>query len=255
MNVNTYSALRTLTLLGAAAFALTGCMTQEDGNPADNASDGQSAFLVSEVDQMGQGLGQMSPGLAQTAAPALGLTGEQVIAPFSYQEDCGCFVRKANFTGQRGYERERLDSVILLDSEGATMDTWLPADASKIIYHRDVNNINGACEARVHIDMTVDLTTEGDVRVGVWNGTMSGTFRGQELKSGSVMNVVCPLTEGSFGFPTSGLIELTRPAFQYQVEFPGEGKAKATIRSRRNKRAHVLWVNADYTETEPAAAE
>lgn len=250
--------LKTLALIGAigaASLAFTGCMTQEGGNSGDFASDGQGAFLVTEMDQMGQALGGMpAAGLAKaSASDTIIIKGELVIDPFSYQAGCQCFVRRARFTGHKGYERERLDSVTFLDAAGATLDTWKPAGVAKILYRRNVEHTKGAREVQVRIDITVDVKTEAGVKVGVWNGTMTGAFNGQEFKSGTIANVVRPFVDGRFRFPESGTIELTRPLFHFFVEFLGDGKAKVKIRNLRTGRIHILWVDKDYNESDPVA--
>lgn len=254
--------LKAMALLGALSATLTGCLTREGGD-SDYASDGQGAFLVSEMDQMGQSLGGFQ-GAGLAKAGAAGATkvgadfvieGELLIDPWSYQAECQCFVRKARYTGFKGFERERLDSVTFLDAAGEEMDAYRPALVSKVLYRRNVHHEKGAREVDVRIDITVDIKTEaGDsAKVGVWNGTMSGTFNGQEFKSATVTNVVRPFSEGRFRFPESGSIELTRPVYKFNVDFLGEGRAKVTIKNRRNGRVHILWVDKTYQETEPAA--
>lgn len=256
MNAKTgVGGLKTLALLGALSLNFTACMTGAgEEKEGDYASDGQGAFLVSEMDQMGQTLGQFSgEGLAKTSAADIVITGELVIDPWSYKADCECFVRKARFTGHKGYERERLDSVTFLDSAGNAMDTYRPAQVAKAVYRRNVHHEKGAREAEVRIDITVDIKVEDGAKVGVWNGTMTGSFNGQEFKSGTISNVVRPFSEGRFRFPTGGLIEVTRPVFKFTVEFLGDGKAKVTIKNRVNGRVHVIWVDKDYKESAPAA--
>lgn len=257
MNTQTlFTGLRTLALAGTAAF-FVGCMTQEEGKTSNYDSDGQGAFLVTEMDQMGQSLGQFTAsGLPKTSAEValdIEIKGELVIDPWAYSADCQCFVRKAQYTGHKGYERERLDSVTFLDSAGATMDKYHPAQVAKALYRRSVHHSKGAKEADVRIDITVDIKSEGGAKVGVWNGTMSGTFNGQEFKSGTVTNVVRPYLDGHFRFPEAGTLELTRPVYRFLVTFLGDGKAKVVITNRLNKRIHILWVDHDYKETAPVA--
>lgn len=246
---------RALALVGASALAFTGCMTNEEVR-GDFASDGQGAFLVSEMDQMGQTLGQFSEGsLAKSAGPRdLVIKGELVIDPWEYKADCQCLVRRAEFTGHRGFERLRLDSVTFLDSAGAVLDGFRPAQIAKALYRRNVTKSKDGRQVDVRFDITVDMKREGDRRVGVWNGTMTGSFNGQEFKSGTVTHVVRPFLIGHFGFPESGTIEINRPVFHFKVEFPGDGKARVTIRNKVSGRIHVLWVDMDYRES-PAAEE
>jgi hypothetical protein len=252
---NTLTGLIAWALLGTTSLAFTGCMTNEEKR-SDYNSDGQGAFLVSETDQMGQTLGQFpAEGLAKSVASDFVISGELVINPWAYQADCGCFVRTARYTGHKGYERERVDTITFLDSAGAKMDKFRPAGIAKVIHTRNVHHEKGAHEMDVRIDITVDIKTENGGRVGVWNGTMGGSFNGQEFKSATVTQVVRPFNDGRFRFPTSGSIELTRPVHKFTVEFLGDGKAKVTIRNRLNGKIHILWIDKDYNESDPADAE
>ncbi|HKP95199.1 MAG TPA: hypothetical protein VJ385_05520 [Fibrobacteria bacterium] len=246
--------LRTLALAGAASLALTGCLTKnEDASAYD--SDGQSAYMASEVDQMGQVYDQI-PGEAAAKSSAAGLTvtGELVIEPFAYREACGCFVRHAAYEGIQGYERDRVDSVILLDSAGASMHKFDKARVATILHKRHVVKTKGAREADIHFEVTVDIKTDAGVKKGEWNGTMTGSYNGQEFKSGAVTKVIRVWENGRFHFPESGTIEVDRPVFHFLAEFLGDGKAKVTIRNKVNKKIHVLFVDKDYHESDPVDA-
>jgi hypothetical protein len=250
-----FTGLRSLALIGASAIAFTGCMTQEAGE-GDYASDGQGAFLVSEMDQMGQAIGEFpAGGLAKSAESRdIVIKGELVIDPWAYRAECQCFVRRAEFTGHKGFERLRLDSVSFLDSAGAVMDSFRPAQIAKAVFRRNVTKSKDGRQVDVRFDITVDMKWEGAQRVGVWNGTMSGSFNGQEFKSGTIANVARPFVDGHFRFPEAGTLEINRPVFHFKVEFLGDGKAKVTIRNKANNRIHILWVDKDYNET-PAVEE
>jgi hypothetical protein len=245
------SGFNTLALAGAAALLLSACVTQNE--EATQASDGASAYTASEVDQMGQVYDQMGgEGVAaKTTAMGLTITGELVVVPFAYHEDCTCFVRHATFSGIRGYERERVDSVILLDSANAPMTAFKKAQVAKIIHKRNVTKSKGAKEADIRFDITVDIKTDAGVRKGVWNGSMTGSFNGQDFKSGSLVNVVRIWENGRFHFPESGIINLDRPVFTMKAEFLGDGKMKVTLTNKVSHKIHLLWVDKDYNETEP----
>lgn len=243
-------ALRSLALAGACAFAFTGCMTNEE--KSDYSSDGQSAYMTSELDQMGQVYGQIGGGaLEKSSALDFVITGELVVEPFKYDTACGCFIRHATFSGMRGFERDRLDSVWLYDSAGAPMDKFRPAQVGKIVHTRNVTKSKDGRQADIRFDVVAVIKVENGVRKGVWNGTMTGTYNGQEFKNGSMTNIVRVWNEGRFGFPESGTLSLTRPVFTFLAEFLGDGKAKITIRNKANKKVHVLWVDAKYNETDP----
>ncbi len=243
--------LQTLALGGAAALLFSGCITKNED--AAYGSDGTSAYMASEVDQMGQVYDQISPdgAAAKTSAFGLTITGELVVEPFAYHDDCACFVRHATYTGIRGYERDRVDSVTLIDSAGATMNVFKRAQVAKIIHKRNVVKTKGAKEADIRFDITVDIKTDAGVKKGVWNGTMTGTFDGQPFKSGSMDKVTRTWANGRFGFPESGTITLDRPVLNFLAEFLGDGRMKVTITNKVNKKIHVIWVDKDYNETDP----
>ncbi len=248
---NLTSALRTLALAGTAALAFTGCLTSEEKG---NNSDGQAAYMTSEVDQMGQVYDQIGgDAAAKTSAFGVTITGELTIEPFAYHADCACFVRRAHYEGMKGYERDRLDSVKLYDSAGNTMDKFHPAQVAKIVHSRNVTKSKGAKEADIRMDITVEIKTENGVKKGVWNGTMTGSYDGSEFKSGIMTNVVRVWENGRFHFPEAGSIEIDRPVFHFMAEFLGDGKAKVTIKNKLNGKIHILFVDHDYKESEPAA--
>jgi hypothetical protein len=242
--------LQGMFLAGAAAFALTGCMTNEEGKNKDFASDGQASFLVSEVDQMGQTLDEGAPA-AKFGIDSSDITGELVIDPYKYDSTCKCFVRRAKFTGSEGFERIRLDSVVLVDTNGDTLSEFKPRAIGKAYHTRHVTKSKGDKEIDVVINFTVDIKHEGDTKVGVWNGTMSGSYNGQEFKTGTATNVTREVHDGHFGFPVSGSIEIDRPVFHFTVEFLGDGRAKATIKNKVNGRIHVIFIDKNYGETDP----
>ena len=248
--------LTSLTLVGAAALLFTGCFTQNEEAESDYSSDSQSAYMSTEVDQMGQVYNQISADgpAAKTSGNGLTITGELVIEPFEYDEGCACFIRHAHYSGIKGFERDRIDSVTLLDSAGETMDTFRKAKVAKIIHKRNVLRSKGSREADIRFDITVVIKNDAGVRKGEWNGTMSGSYNGQEFKSGSIDNVVRVWEDGRFHFPESGAIEVDRPVFHFLVEFLGEGKAKATIRNKVNGKIHILFLDKDYRESDPADA-
>ncbi|MEO7425683.1 MAG: hypothetical protein ABI036_10880 [Fibrobacteria bacterium] len=247
--------LHTLAFTGAASLLFTGCVTnQEEGS---YTSDGSGAYMASEVDQMGLVYGQISSDAPAAKTSALGLgseftiTGELVVEPFAYHEDCACFVRHATFTGIKGYERDRVDSVTLIDSSGTTMNVFKKNQVAKIIHKRNVVKTKGAKEADIRFDITVDIKTDAGVKKGVWNGTMTGTYNGQALKSGSMDKVTRVWADGRFGFPESGTITLERPVLNFVAEFLGDNKMKVTITNKVTKKIHIFWVDKDYNETDP----
>lgn len=244
-------ALRTLALAGVAALAFTGCITSTDKTASDSDNDGQSAYVTSEVDQMGQVYGQIGDGAAaKTSAFGVTITGELVIDPFKYYDSCQCFVRHAVYTGMKGFERDRLDSVKLYDSAGAIMTKWRPAQIAKIVHSRNVKKSGNGKDADIRFDIVVEIKDDGGVKKGTWNGTMTGSYAGSEFKSGTMTNVVRAWDSGHFGFPESGTIEIDRPVLHFLVEFLGDSKAKVTIKNKLTGKIRILYVDANYKETD-----
>lgn len=242
-------ALRSLALAGAAALSLTGCLNSPDDASASAAdNDGQAAYVTSEVDQMGQVYGQIGDAAAKTGAFGITITGELVIEPFKYHDSCQCFVRHAVYTGMKGYERDRLDSVKLYDSAGATLDKWRPAQIAKIVHSRNVKKSGNGKEADIRFDITVDIKSDAGTRKGAWNGTMTGSYAGSEFKSGTMTDVVRAWDNGHFGFPESGTIEIDRPVLHFLAEFLGDAKAKVTIKNKLTGKIRIVYVDADYHE-------
>lgn len=249
--------LNTLALIGGASLLFSGCLMNKEEDKSSYNSDGQSALVTSEMDQMGQVYDQMpgDAGAAKTSAlDGFTITGEKVIEPFKYDSSCACFIRHATYSNVAGYERDRIDSVTLLDSTGATMDKFKKARVAKIIHKRNVVKTKGAHEADIRFDITVDIKTDAGVRKGEWNGTMTGSYDGQAFKSGTISKLVRVWEDGRFRFPEAGTIELDRPVFHFLAEFLGDGKAKFTITNKVNGKIHILFVDHDYHETDPVDA-
>lgn len=245
------STLKTLSLasLLLGAQSLVGCMNATESTDATEL-DGQSAFISSEVDQMGQSLGGLpDAALGKSGAIAADtITGELIIERYAFHDDCQCLVRTAEYSGSRGFERTRVDSVTLLDSAGGVLHFWERSKIAKIIHKRHVTRNKGSHDIDVHFNTEATFKLDNGVLVGVWNGTMTGTFDGEEFKSGTVSNVTREYKNGRFGFPIAGSVTVTRPLRIYSIEFLGSGDAKATITHRRTGKVTVITVDRNYQE-------
>lgn len=238
-----------------AAIALssvffTGCETIAESTSDDSNLDGQSAFVTSEIDQMGQSLeGLPASGLAKEATSnADTITGEKIVERFGFVEDCSCFVRRASYTNSNGYERIRLDSVSLIDSAGEVMTEWNRRKVSKLVHKRHVTRNKGSHDIDVHFNTEATFKLDNGVLVGVWNGTMTGTFDGDDFKSATITNITREWANGKFNFPISGSVTVTRPLRIYAIEFLGDGDAKATITHRLNGKVTVITIDRNYQE-------
>ena len=262
MNLKKISPLKLIAFTGMTAFSLlslSGCLTSKDS--ASFNSDGQSAFLASEMDQMGQ----VANGLPNTLAlaktgsnePEDSIKDELKIRSLTYDSSCKCFVREADFTGCKGFERDREDSIWIIGAAGDTMSHFDVTAISAVIHRRHITRSGAHPEARnldIEIDTRMEVKHDGDTIVGVWNGSIEGTFNKDnvegQFKSGTITDVTRKFLSGKFQFPESGTVEVDRPAFHFLVEFLGDDKATVTITNKVNQKVHVISVDKDYNETQ-----
>lgn len=250
--MKTLNHLKAILMMGAAAASLTGCiMSGDKTSKSDYASDEQSAFMVSEVSSMGSAADQMGAPAAKLGIDSSDITGELVIDPFKYDSTCKCFVRKAKFTNDKGYERLRFDSLTFVDTNGDTLSVFDRKAVGKFYHKRHVIRSKGGNDFDVTFDIQVDVKTEGSDKVGVWNGTAVGSYNGEALAQGSIVDVKRVVTNGHYGFPVSGSVEIDRPFFHFTIEFLGDGRAKATIKNKKNGRIHIIWIDVDGKESAP----
>lgn len=250
--------------LGAASaflvFGFTGCMT--DSPKSDYATDGESALLKQEAENMGTVLNS-----AQTAAGKIAadttydtLTSELVITPIHFDSAITGWVRTAQYTGWKGFERQREDTVYLEDSAGNKMGMpFTPRLAARVIHIRHVTRINPNTGKEVDLNFNTVLTWafHGDSLFGVWNGTIDGTFNGNPFKQGTITNVERPFTgltglalgRGVFGVATSGTISIQKLVFDIEIEFLGGGDAKVTVTNTVNHKVHILNIDRDNVTT------
>jgi hypothetical protein len=245
-------ATHSLAFLGIALMtnSMVGCINSVAKEDTDTSMDGQSAFISSEMDQMGsslQGLPGAMVGKVGTSQ-ADTITTELILERYAFHEDCGCMVRTAEFTGSVGFERTRIDSVTLLDSAGEVLQTWDRSRIAKINHKRHVIRSKGPHAIDVHFITEATFKMDASVLVGVWNGTMTGTFDGEDFKSGTITQVTREYKNHGFGFPVSGTVTVTRPKRTYTIEFLGEGDAKATITNLRTGKVTVITIDRDYKE-------
>ena len=251
---NVISKLHWFAFTGLVALALNGCLTSDNPKITTYSDDGQGAFIVSEMDQMGQVTGDFSGGVAAkiSADNHHKIKGELVVQPMTYDTSCQCFVRGSEFTGTQGFERMRMDTIRLVSITGLPMDHFNIDSLSYITHTRHVTRTGPKNAIDVSISVTVNITTDilGGHK-GVWNGTMTGTFNGETFKSGTITDVVRVYdpASGEFLFPESGTVVITRPNYQYTVVFLGNGQAQVTIvKLITNEKVHVFGLGGDYKE-------
>jgi predicted dienelactone hydrolase len=243
--------LRTATVAGLMPLFLTGCFDKvAEPDAVAYKSDGQSAYITSELDQMGQIYNGANSSLAKISTEAFGAVGEIILEPYAFQPACACFVRRAKSITLDGLERTRVDSVHLFDSSGISLSLFRSSLIKKIVHSREVTKTQDGIDTRIRFDMTVDMQTVANLTTGVWNGMLSGSSNNQALKNGSITDIVRPWVNGRFAFPSSGLIDMENLSSLYHGEFLGEGNAKFTITNKINQKVAVFFVGEEYMESE-----
>jgi hypothetical protein len=239
-------------IFATAAFSLSliGCVTDPAESLASLDEDGQAAYLKQEVESLGEAYEGSAAG--KSAAFNLTIEGELVIHPLGFREECECLVREAEFTGSRGYERTRLDSIYFVDSDGNFLTAFDRDAVVRVIHKRHVIHTKNGKQADLYLNTEMEWKNDGGDRYGVWNGTMTGEFNGQTFKSGTITDVRRPFADGRFGFAEAGMISVERPLRLYDLEFLGEGKAKVTITQKVTGVVRVFFLsrNNEITEAE-----
>jgi poly(3-hydroxybutyrate) depolymerase len=217
-----------------AVSALTGCIAQnnpsgeEDGQVEDQ---GETAYITEEIASMGDVL--MASALLKAGADSA-RGGEKVVDPLHLMASCTCFVRKAEFTGVNGFERDRMDTVVLIDSSGKRMDRLHPGKAAEIRHNRHVVKSRNGVAADFHMNTIMTPKQEGAAVYGVWNGTISGSFKGAGITAGEIKDVERQFVPGRFGLPLAGSIRLVFGRFELDIVFEGDGKGTASLTNTRS---------------------
>jgi hypothetical protein len=237
--------LKLATIVAMIGSALTGCITQSVNDPSP--ADGSLGLINQEATSMGQVVVSASAKTASIMAD----TGEVIINRLSLDSICQpgpCFVRNAQFTftNQNGktFTRERRDTIWLVDSAGNYMTVFHPLQAATIRHDRHVSKISGNADLEVQFNTTFTWGVDslGD-KVGVWSGTVEGTFNGDSL-SATFGAIKRPFTLLGFGFPENGgVMYCNRGDFRMDINFLGNGKAEVDVTNHRNGRKHRIEVN------------
>ena len=139
------------TAAGAAFLILAGCTS--DGTVAYSTY-GEPYYYTSDYYYSGYAYSPY-PYYYKRSAAAVTLPGEQVTEPLTFHADCSCYVRKATYTREQGFERD--DSIQFFDSLGMIIpDTVKTVKAAKVTHKRHVVKTNGGRDADILFDMTID---------------------------------------------------------------------------------------------------
>jgi hypothetical protein len=104
--------------------------------------------------------------------------------------------------------------------------------------------VKGTNEADVHFEMNTVMTYGADTFM-TKNGTLSGTYNGDAVATGSVTNVIRYRTNGAWQFPASGSILVDFPKWKYEVTFTGNGNATADITNKAKDKVTEVNIHVD----------
>ena len=116
-----------------------------------------------------------------------------------------------------------------------------PATVATIEHVRLITHAKGGNQANIRIVTTALFTNDGSSRVGVWNGTMSGTYNNEQMATGTISDVTRKTTSGRWGFPESGRVDADFPNWKYEITYQGGGTATAYVTNKN--RDKVTEVN------------
>ncbi|HKP97165.1 MAG TPA: hypothetical protein VJ385_15555 [Fibrobacteria bacterium] len=236
-------------MIGAACTLIAGCGS--DGSDSVYYTGGAPYYYTSDFYTMGTYYDPYAYYFKRSASDTV-TPGEVVLEPLTFHPECTCFVRRSTFTGQKGYERDRTDSVTFLDASGAPIpDSVKNRKASKILHKRHIVKADGGRDANILIDVTVDLVRDTVVKKGIWNGSISGSFDGNAITTGTVDSVSRPWKGTSFGYPESGKFVVEGPKADLIIEFQPDSTAKVTITDLQNDKVYVQTVDQAFRETDP----
>ncbi len=236
-------------LASAVALQLMGCqpaLTQSASS--DTQLNGEAALMGKELDHMAgtQGAG-MGVALLKSAAADTDST-FFTVSPPQFDSSCICFIRTETWNGD-GYERLRIDSITYLDSAGNHLRSRNFKKLGSLNHIRHVTRTKGLHIFEIRFETKSTVTVGADT-MGIWNGTITGKYDGEALKSGAVTQVTRRFHNGHWGFASSGNVSLTRPLFTWSIDFLGDGMARAT--RTNNKTGHVLIITIDRQYRESA---
>lgn len=246
----------------AAAVLLAGCSGYDDD--AAYYTYGEPYYYTSDYYYMGSVYDPYYYYYKRSAAAPDTLPGETLLEPLTYHPECTCYVRRATYTGEVGYARDRTDTVYFFDSAGAAITgDMTTAKAFTVRHKRHVVSSVGDRDADIVFDVTgnilrdsvpmIDTVTMTDTSMisSIWNGTISGTFNGQAIQNGIIDSVVRPWKDTAFSYPESGRISLEGEQADLLIEFQPDSTADVTINSHRNGEVYNLTVDSDFRESAP----
>jgi hypothetical protein len=242
-----YAPRFTRTMIAGSTIAVialfSGCLI----GPRDAISDEFARIASQEVSNMSANSSTMiREGGAAKNAPVYGDTiyYDWNIVPYTYDAGCGGYIRTATFTCSDGYERIRVDTVIFRDENGAALQNPTLLNVSTVSHVRNVKRTTGGNELDVRIVMNSTISRSPEI-THVKNGTISGTYNGETIATGSVTAVTRAFENGRWQFPRSGQIMVDFPRRSYEANFLGDGDAELIITNEATDKTRVIRIHVE----------
>jgi hypothetical protein len=237
--------------LSAAAGAIalfSGCRF----GPNDSINDEFARISSQEVSNMGANSSTMigAVGLSKEAAVQTAPAGDTIyydwkIYPYAWDAASGSYIRTATFTNlSDGYERIRVDTVTFRDAGGATLRYPTLSTCRTIDHIRNVKRTKNGSSLDIRVAMNSEIGLSPDT-THVKNGTIAGTYDGETIGTGQIVNVTRQLTNGRWQFPRSGTVTADFPRRSYDVQFTGNGNAELTITNKATDKTRVITIHVE----------
>ena len=234
-------------IAGITAFS-GGCARSEDISDEFSRISSQE---VSNMDANSSGMITQGGTAKLEAAATDTVTYDLTIHPFAWDTVAGdtFAVRTATLTCSDGYERVRVDTLTFYDHNGNTMRHPTLATVDSIHHVRHVTRDKGGNELNITVNMhsTVSaITGQAGNYTHVKNGTITGTFNGEQAATGTITNVTRNYISGHWQlFPQSGSITADFPHRTYEIDFLGAGEVKLTITDLSTDKTKVETIIVD----------
>lgn len=230
-----------LTLIAGMGCVFSGCTRN------DNISDEFARISAQEVSNMDANSSTMinAPTLAKRAAVAADTVYyDWTVYPYTWDSTIGGYIRTATITASDGYDRLRVDTLIFKDAAGTGLRHPTFATCDSIYHVRNVKRTKGGNELDIRVEMHSSINLTPDT-THVKNGTISGTYDGEQAATGTITAVTRVYSGGYWHFPESGTISVDFPRRTYVVDFLGSGSAKLTITNRSTGKTTIVTYQVD----------
>ncbi|MFH1761047.1 MAG: hypothetical protein ABIA63_08090 [bacterium] len=212
-------------------------------------SDGNSGFIASEVNDMGNAaLDQLSAGLGKVLSADQDTYYVDVEINPWHKIEPGIWAREANANFPQG-QRNRKDTVYFYNSAGELAEKPTLATVDSVVHNRSVIRARNGNEVEISLHMEIVINKNTGDTTSVKNGSIKGFYNNIQFRSSIIKDVTRKREQGKWNkFPESGSISIDRPLRSIEIEFKGNGQATATVTRKRDSRAVVVNIDVNTGE-------